>query len=321
MIFISGATGFIGSHLVSYFLETNDKPFYILTRREKNALRQNERIKVLTADISKEIALPDDVTTIYHCAGVISREDEMWRVNVEGTRNIAEAAFRRHCRLIHLSSAGVVGVSSRFNIDESVECKPRNLYEQTKWEAEKIIKGYVERGLRAQIVRPTIVIGPGRDPSQDSFLQLIRSIKRGWYVNIGGGEGIYNIVHVNEVARVMNALDDERIPNGETFFVNTPVSYKELSEIVIDETKAKRKQARNAPYWVALGMTAIMSAVTLTTGRKMPLTYARLRALTNQVVFSQNKLTEMIGYEPAMSIQGYIRQIYRVFAQKGLFDY
>jgi nucleoside-diphosphate-sugar epimerase len=125
-------------------------------------------------------------------------------------------------------------------------------------------------------------------------------------VNIDGGKGIYNIVHVDEVVRVMNALDDNRVPNDEAFFVNTPITYRELSEIVIDKTKAAKREARNAPYLVALGATVMMSAVTLVTGRRIPLTYARLRALTNQAVFSQDKPLEMTGYEPAMPIQDYI---------------
>jgi nucleoside-diphosphate-sugar epimerase len=322
MVLITGATGFIGSHLVHHLLALNEQSFYVLTRRTQpqHHLLEHERINVITGNISEKVVLPKDVTTIYHCAGVISNEDKMWRVNVEGTRNVAEAAFNGNCRIIHLSSAGVVGVSSRCHIDESVECKPRNLYERTKWEAERIIKGYVEKGLSAQILRPTIVVGAGRDPGQDSFLQLIRSIKNGRYANIDGGSGIYNIIHVDEVARAMKALDNDRVSNGEAFFVNTPISYKELSEIVIDETGARKIRARNVPYCVALTMTMVMSAVTLATGKKMPLTYSRLQALVNQKMFSQNKLSEMTGYKTAMPIQEYVRQMYHIFAEKGWLD-
>lgn len=320
MILITGATGFIGSHLVKHMLETTGRPLYVLTRRGDNEFNRNEKIKVLTADISKEFILPEEVTTIYNCAGVISKDNEMWQVNVEGTRHIAEAAFKQRCRLVHLSSAGVIGANSMFHIDESVECRPQNLYERTKREAEKIISGFIAKGLKAQIVRPTIVVGPRPNPDGDSFLQLMRSIKHGRYVNIDGGNGVYNIVHVNEVARVMTMLDDDSISNGETFFVNTPITFRELTEIVVDETRSTGKAIKNVPYLIALTATLVMSLVTLISGKKMPLTYSRLKALTNKAVFSQDKLLKMTGYKTAMPIQEYIRQMCFEFSQKGLLN-
>jgi len=319
MILITGATGFIGNRLAAFF-EKDNEPFYVVTRKANSAYSSRETVKVIVADIAENVVLPDDVTTIYHCAGVISKEEDMRNVNVAGTLHIAEAALKLNCRLIHLSSAGILGNSSSLHIDESVECKPQNLYEQTKWEAENVIRRYIDRGLRAQILRPTIVFGPGKDPEQDSFLQFVRSIKHGRYMNIGNGDGIYNIIHVDEVVRAMYALNDDNIPNGEAFFINTPVSFREFADVVKEETTNGKEPVRSIPYWAVLGVTAIMSGITLLTRKKMPLTFSRLKALTNHTVFAQRKLIEMTGYVPSMTVRDYIKQICREFSQKRLLD-
>lgn len=320
MILISGASGFIGSHLVRNLLETSEDPFYIITRRKNDVgFLNNKKIRIFPADITAKIDMPDHVTSVYHCAGVIAGESEMMSVNVEGTRNIAEAAFRNNCRLIHLSSAGVIGAGSTDFIDESSECNPQNLYEKTKWEAERIVGEYAEKGLKARILRPTIVVGFGRSTGQDSFFQLIRSIAQGRYVNIGSGNGIYNIIHADEVIRAMRTLDNDGIADGEIFFLNTPVTYKELAEIVVDGTDS-RKMIRNVPYCIALAATTMMSVITTISGIKMPLTYSRLKALTNRTVFSQSKIIKLTSYRPAKTIKEYINQMCRIYMQQGWID-
>lgn len=145
------------------------------------------------------------------CRGDISRGKDArgqcgW--NLQG----AKAALERGCRLIHLSSAGVVGKSKNYLIDENTICQPGNIYESSKYKAEKIVLDGIANGLRAQILRPTIIFGAGHNENQDSFLQLLKAMKRRRYRNIG--KGIYNLIHVNEVVRVMRMLDSDAVQMG-----------------------------------------------------------------------------------------------------------
>ena len=139
-------------------------------------------------------------------------------------------------------------------------------------------------------------------------------------MNIGDGTGIYNIIHVDEVVRAMQLLNDDSIPNGETFFINTPVTFREFADIVKTETTNKKKSSKSIPYWAALGLTATMSLIGRMTGKKMPLTFSRLSALTNRKVFSQDKLNEITGYAPSMPIRDHIKQVCRAFSEKGLLE-
>lgn len=318
-VLVTGATGFIGKHLIANLLNEG-LSVYALTRKSNCELSSDERIKIIVGDITEKVNLPADVKTIYHCAGVISDEEQMEKVNVYGTQKIVEAALKQNCRLIHLSSAGVVGKCREDYIDENIECHPQNLYEQTKFKAEEIVKKGIDRGLKAQILRPTIVFGIGRDSSKDSFFQLVKAIKAGHYKNIKNGSGIYNIIHVNEVVSAMRALDSDDIPNGRIYFINSPISFSEFSAVVRTATTGEKGKVDNIPYPIAFMAATVFSALSAITGKKMPLTFSRLRALTNKKAFSQNRILEMTSYRPLLAAEDYIRQICKEYTENGLLN-
>jgi len=317
-VFVTGATGFIGRYLVDSLINEGFR-VYVFTRNPGRYATQGERVKIITGDITQRIDLPGEIDVVYHCAGVISREDLMEDVNVHGTRMIADAALRRNCRLVHLSSAGVVGkTQEKNNIDEYTVCRPQSLYEKTKLEAERVIKERVALGLKAQVLRPTIVFGAGRDPAKDSFFHLIAAIKSGRYRNIGSGGGIYNIIHVSEVVHAMHALDNDGIPNGGSYFINTPISFREFASVVRAATTGKADGAPTIPYSAAYCIAVLFSALSTVTGRKMPLTISRLKALTDKRTFSQEHLLNATGYRQLFSIDHYIKQVCQEYAEMGL---
>jgi len=319
MNYVTGATGFIGKHLVESLM-VNGSHLYALSRSDALSATLPEGVTICRGDITEALTLPKDVTTIYHCAGAISQSSQMERVNVLGTQRVVAAALAGGCRLIHLSSAGVVGRTSSDLIDEQTACHPHNLYEQTKYEAERIVLQAAAKGLKAQILRPTIVFGSGRAPEQDSFLHLIRAMAAGRYRSIGSGRGIYNIVHVHEVARAMQLLDSDRIPNGGVYIINDPLSFNELARIVLSTSSEKRVAPSSIPYPIAFSAAAAMSLLTKLTGKRMPLTLSRLQALTNSKVFSQALLETATGYRPEFTVSEYVAHCCHDYSANGLLD-
>lgn len=318
-VLVTGASGFIGKHLVDKLLGEGSQ-VYALTRKSNSETDFDKRVQTVKGDITKQFYLPDEITTIFHCAGAISQKDLMESVNIQGTHNIVEAALERDCRLVHLSSAGVIGHIREVYIDEKTKCNPQNFYEKTKLEAEKIVKKAIGKGLMAQILRPTIVFGTGREPASDSFLQLVSAMKLGRYKQIGKGSGIYNIVHVNEVVRAMIALDDDTLSNGGTYFVNTPITFKDMFRIVQEETTGQSVEPMGVPYLFALGAVAAFSIVSALAGIKMPLTFSRLQSLTNRRVFMQQHLLDMTTYHQLLSVENYIKLICKQYAETGLLN-
>ncbi len=308
-VLVTGATGFIGRYVVSHLLGAGLRVFALIPEGEDHPFYTEGAVEVIRGDITEPLQIPAEVGAIYHCAGVIKRDGEMERVNVQGTQNIVEAAIAHYCRLIHLSSAGVVGDTKEKIIDEKTPCNPDSLYEKTKFMAEKVIREAIARGLKAQILRPTIVFGTGRAPGDDSFLQLIRAITVGNYRNISRGNGIYNIVYAGEVARAMHALDDDAIPNGGIFIINTPICFAEFASTICIVAGKDNMKIGNIPYVAALGAAAAFSSLSLLTGRKRSLTFSRLKALTERRTFSQDRLVLETPYRPLHTVHEYLKKV------------
>jgi nucleoside-diphosphate-sugar epimerase len=309
-VLVTGATGFIGRYVTDCLIKEGLQVFALTRTDGEGFALKNSGVEIINGDITNRLVIPDEVSTIYHCAGVIGREEDMWPVNVHGTQNAVEAAVDHNCRLIYLSSAGVVGRTTKKNVNEETPCNPDNLYEMTKFKAEEIvIQGIKIRGLKTQILRPSTVFGEGREPEKDSFFQLIQAIAAGRYRHIRKGNGIYNIIYAGEVARAMFMLDNDNITNGRAYFINTPVSFAEFALTVSDSLKNNREKIGNIPYVAAFAGAAVFSFMELLTGKKRGLTFSRLKALTDTRVFSQARLLNETDYRPLCRVDEYLKQL------------
>jgi nucleoside-diphosphate-sugar epimerase len=307
MIVVTGGTGFIGSHLVADLAKDNAE-VCVITRQSNQRLSWPKTVNLMQGDITKEFTLPENTKTIYHCAGMLYDKGDMAEVNVSGTRNIAMKALEGGCCLVYLSSAGVVGKQRDDIINEKVKCKPKTKYELSKHRAEQIVTEYVEKGLNAQILRPTIVFGAGRNTGEDSFYQLVMAIKSGMYTNISGGKGIYNIIHKDEVVRALRILGEKELPGGGRYFLNSPISFGEFASIVKAHLTDKMEAIRNIPHFPSLCVAIFFTGLSTLMGKRMPFSLSRFRTLTNRTTFSSALLSENTGYFPACDVREYIRR-------------
>lgn len=301
-VFITGGNGFIGSYVISELLARGIE-IYALTRRPDKTFL-DPRITTIIGDITNPMELPPDVSTIYHCAGVITDEAKMVAVNVEGTRNIVNAAIKAGTNIVHLSSAGIVGPKYEGVICEETTGVPLSLYERTKQAAENIVLSGVSMGLKAQILRPTIVFGLGRNPENDSLIHLVRAIVRGNYRNIGAGNGVYNIIHAREVALAMLVLSGYKLPNGGIYLINDPITFNQFASIVTAALDCRKPGT--IPYSVAFFATVACSLLKSITKRKMPLTFSRLSAMRTLATYSSKKLIETTTYNSLNTTEQYV---------------
>lgn len=193
---VTGASGMVGSRIAHRLLQQG-YAVRALTRRKDLTL---SGVDMHYGDIRDESALKsfmNRANLLFHCAAELKDESRMWDVNVAGTENllrlIPESGITYFC---HLSSAGVVGETEIPIVDETSPCNPRNMYERTKWEAEKRVADGV-RGCHIVILRPTNVV----NSEHPGALGL--PMRSGWadYLKIflKGGENAH-IVHADDVA-------------------------------------------------------------------------------------------------------------------------
>jgi nucleoside-diphosphate-sugar epimerase len=122
-----------------------------------------------------------------------------WSVNVDGARNLLEAAERHRVRkTILVSSSAVFGVPERNPVDDTVAPRPREAYGAAKLEAERVAAGFVARGLDVTLVRPRTILGHGR---LGIFQILFEWVYRGRPVYVlGRGDNRYQFVHADDLA-------------------------------------------------------------------------------------------------------------------------
>jgi long-chain acyl-CoA synthetase len=194
-IFITGATGLLGSYLLKIFLENGHKVFALA--RGQNAQEASERVikkikfwdekvsaknlSVLVGDITKENLgldsktldkLKSEVDEIFHCAAAINLDwplDKIRLINVNGTQNLLNLGCEwskkfRLKKISHISTAYVCGDYKGEFKENDLDCGQGfvTTYEQSKFEAEKLVEEYRKKGLWIDIFRSSIIVGDSK---------------------------------------------------------------------------------------------------------------------------------------------------------------
>ena len=213
---VTGASGIIGSRIVKGLLQ---KRYTVRVLSRSNHF-DDPRVELFCGGLEDEEVLRlflRDAHLLFHCAAELNDETKMWEVNVLGTERLLNIAKESGIvYLCHMSSAGVVGKTSLFWVDEKSPCNPQNTYEKSKWSAEQMVSRGI-KGCRVVILRPTNVVD-GRRPG--AFLLPMRG---SWWdkfkVLIKGGECAH-IVHADDVAAAALYLISSSIESPQCFFVS-----------------------------------------------------------------------------------------------------
>lgn len=200
---ITGASGFIGSHIARAFAERGFE--VTATGRSAARLQQHEHYaRCAPLDLAADdlAGLTNGIDTIVHCAALSSpwgRLREFRRANVEATRRLLEAAERSGVRrFVHISSPSIYfRLAHQFNVEEHFRAsKAINAYAQTKWEAEQVVAASQARGLSTIVLRPRAVFG-----EEDTTImpRVLRIARRGAFPLFGDGRAQIDTTYVGNV--------------------------------------------------------------------------------------------------------------------------
>lgn len=256
---VTGAAGFIGSHLVE---NLSGEGVSALVKPGETACRFPQSVTVFEGDLRDPASLETamrGVEVVYHLAA-ISRHDanvldeDYIAVNVEGTRNVLDAALKAGVRrVVFTATIEAVGMSPDGRpLTEETPQQPRNIYGRTKLQAEEMVVDYFRRhGLETVVVRPPMTYGP----RELILLQrLFGVIAKGFFPLIGDGRAVTEFCYVkNQVHGIRLAAEKGR--PGETYFISDARSYS-IEEIVdaIAAALGVRLVKPRIPVPVALGM-------------------------------------------------------------------
>ncbi|MGE5419633.1 MAG: NAD-dependent epimerase/dehydratase family protein [Chloroflexota bacterium] len=212
-VFLTGASGFTGTHLTNA-LALGGHQVTIIARNPKAADGfSNKGIKILAGDISEKEKMKagmDGSDWVFHLAAYAKPtsldKDLPFMTNVEGTRNVIEAAKASGVRkVVFTSTAGTMGFSrdgmpvgeeTNRNIEYNTE------YEKTKAEAEKIAMSSSTTLTEIVIVNPTRIFGPGKLGMSNSVTRIIKLYGAGlWRIIPGDGTAIGNYAFIDDVVK------------------------------------------------------------------------------------------------------------------------
>lgn len=214
-IAVTGADGFIGSHLVKNLMKIKKIKVYPFKRNRYSLFRANS-LKGLVKN--KDI--------IVHLAGVSIQSDlvEMYKINVLGTVNLLEAARlygKKDSRFVFASSFAVYEAATNQLLDElKTKILPRNHYGISKFLAEEIIKFYGGEKLKFAILRLANVYGPGAKPNYISVVAtFVDNVLKDRPIIINGdGRQARDFIFVDDVVRAITAAIN--YPKNDSFLVN-----------------------------------------------------------------------------------------------------
>jgi nucleoside-diphosphate-sugar epimerase len=314
-ILVTGATGFLGSALVTELVKQK-QAVRILARDEKKARTQfGETITIIHGDITDVEQVRqavDGATTIYHLVGRLyhpSIPTELYqRTHVEGTRILLEACKgqKQLKRLVHCSTTGVYGITGNTPATEDAPFAPSNPYEVTKLEGERLVlKAHREWGLRVSVARPGLVYGPG----DLHLLGFFSSIKKGWFRVINGGGAMLHPIYIDDMTQafLLCAQHPEAIGRSYNLAGDHPVSIHELAT-TIAHSLGKELPSGSIPFWLANLASDVFAVTPGIKGEKAPLTHSRVKFLTSSRIYDSSRAQSELGFAPTVTLEEGIKR-------------
>lgn len=305
-ILITGATGYIGSLLTNKLAESGED-VRLLCRKDPD-LPQFDRpnIQIIKGDINDLASLKKamaGVDRVYHLAAyarIWAKDPAIFhRINVEGTRNVLQAAADEGVRkVVYTSTAGVIGPSNEKPMTEN---DPRitgffNVYEETKTVAEQVAQEFAMQGLDISIVNPARVYGPGLDTGSNPVTKIVELyMKKKWYVIPDNGEKVGSYCHVDDVVDG-HIFAMEKGGAGERYiFGGENASFNELIALIRRHSGVKTKLI-NLPYPLMVATSHAMITWTRMSGTPPMITPDWVKRYIYHWKLDSSKAVTKIGY-------------------------
>lgn len=313
-ILITGATGYIGHQLALYAAKKGYHVHALVRNPNADNRPLHPNITFFKGDIMNYLSVvraAQGCRYIMHAAALA----QMWhkdrslfyRVNVEGTRHVLEAALHTGVqKLVFTSSCAVLDAAEKYPVkaDEPRTTGFNNDYEVSKYCAEELVKAYHQKGLFTVVVRPSRVYGPGPDTQGNPINKLVRNVIRRGIAFMPADKAVYgNYAFIDDVVYGhFRALHDGI--NGQHYNLGGEnLSYQKFFE-TIGQYAGKKIKLVPLPKTFLKGWAGFVWALHFIAGRHTNLTPKVVtRLFQNRAVCCQKSVAEL-GYNITPFQQG-----------------
>jgi 2-alkyl-3-oxoalkanoate reductase len=324
-VLVTGGTGFTGKALVRRMLDDG----HTVVALDNQEGYKTDELRTWGAEVIIGSVTDRDVVArcmrgveiVHHVAAAfrdLTVSPAYYReVNVEGTRNVMDAAVREGVRkFIYCSTCGVHGNVDHPPGGEDAPIRPADYYQQTKYEAEPIVLDYYRHGLKSTILRPAAIFGPG-DPGR--FHLIFKQLSKGWFPMFGDGKVLYHPLYIDNFldALVLSMVEDVGL--GQAYLI-ADEEFTTIEDLVRRAAKAMGQEFefRRYPIWPVVAAGYVVEALCKPLKISPPLHPRRVDWYRQNRAFKIDKARRELGYEPAVGLDEGLRRAYEWYRQEGM---
>ena len=322
---VTGANGFVGSHLVDYLLE-NGNEVRCITRKSSN-LRwlENKPVKIYDCGLFDIDGLKEalkDIDILYHVAGVVKAKNEegYFKGNVETTKNLLEVLLEINPnikRVVIVSSQTAAGPSTAGEVcTEETEPHPITTYGRSKLAQEKLALSYSEK-LPITIIRPPAVFG-----ERDTEIYLFfKTYQKGLMSLVGFDNKEVSLIYVKDVVRGIHLAANSQKAVSQIYFISSKEYYTwpQIGE-VLKKVFGKKAVTLRLPHSLIYSIAAVAQFFSMFSSKAATLNIEKARDFVQTYwTCDTSKAERELGYRQEFSLEeGLKRTIDWYLAEKWL---
>jgi nucleoside-diphosphate-sugar epimerase len=307
-VLVTGATGFIGSHLVEALVQRGAQVRCLVRDKTKLGWVKDSPVEFVVGNCREKNSLKQavqDVDQVFHLAGATMavKEKTYFEVNGLGTENLVRACIENNPRLqkfISISSQAAAGpCRSGEKKNESDPCEPVSPYGKSKLLGEKLALSHAHE-LPLLILRPCAVYGP-RDKG---FYTLCKGLSRRINPVLADHDQHISMCHVQDLVRGILLAAETRTESGEIFFLSDGHDYRmaEIGDIFAQAMQINPLKLR-LPRQMLFGMAFIAECFSRLTGTPSILSRGKVKEMIcKNWLCDISKARALLGYEPRIAL-------------------
>jgi nucleoside-diphosphate-sugar epimerase len=307
-IFITGATGLVGSHAVEEALRRGHRVRALVRATSDTTRLDAWGVEKVPGDLEDLEALrrgASGADWVFNCAAKVGDWGtlaEFRRLNVEALRLLLDAVCEAKVqRFVHVSSLGVYEGRDHHGTDETVPPAADSLdaYTRSKTEAEALVLQYHnERGLPATVIRPGFIYG---EHDRTVLPKLLANLRRGTFAYFGSGDQALNCIYAKNLVHALFLAAESPAAVGEVFNLTDgePVSKRRFVGRVA-ELAGLPPPTRRIPLGFAKFLATVVEGIAKLRGAKNPpiINKARYKFLGLNLDYSIARARRVLGYQP-----------------------
>jgi nucleoside-diphosphate-sugar epimerase len=319
---LTGATGFIGKHLVRALVEQGRDVRCLVRKTSDTQYLRSLGVELFYGDLLDKDSLKDiakDVDIVYHIAGEIysNRNRDFYSVNFDGTRNLVEECLPEEIeKFVFLSSIAAVGPNREHGIllNEQSPCRPLDPYGKSKLQAEQLLIQSLEKYVfPVVIIRAPTVYGPlGKSII---LKKIVEKIHTGHFITLGNGNNVRSMCYIDNLIQGLMAAERSNRSRGEVYFISDEkaYTYNEIFQKVAEQYRTTLKET-HLPKWIGDICGFAFKFLSMIGRYSLPLYMAWHMVL--DMACDIKKAKEILKYKPRVETKEGIKRVVEYFMEQ-----